>query len=106
MFFYCNIESKNQKKAQSEVIRALNNLKLNGITDEELKYAKNYAINRLLSFNKGNNEIKRWGLLQILCNQNETPTNRIVLVNNAEKEQINRVAHFIIFKGTHFLDNQ
>ncbi len=106
LFFYCNIESKNQKKAQSEVIRALNNLKLNGITDEELKYAKNYAINRLLSFNKGNNEIKRWGLLQILCNQNETPTNRIVLVNNAEKEQINRVAHFIIFKGTHFLDNQ
>lgn len=105
MFFVCNLETENRDKVQAKVIDSLKMIKNNGITHSELDSTKHYAKNRILAFSQSINAIKDWSILQILCNQKQSPIDKIDCIDRISNYQIQSVASAVSINSLYFLNN-
>lgn len=106
MFFICSLEAANKEIIQFNVINALEKIKNDGISNNELDNAKQLAKNKLLSFHKSTDAMWEWSILQILHNQIDEPKASLKYIDSINASQIEKVASDLVLKSIYFLDNQ
>lgn len=106
IFFLCSLEAENKEKIQFSVMNTLENIKNNGISNNELDSAKQFAKNNLLSYYQSTDAMREWSILQILHNQMNEPKDGLKRIDSINVFQIEEVASDLIVKGIYFLDNK
>lgn len=103
MLAYAGIDNENKETTVKEILKQLDNIRQNEITDEELHCAKQSLIGAYQSLADSVSALEVWYLRRILCGYMEEPEDVIARIRSVTAEEVVLVAKDVVLDTVYFL---